>query len=189
MRLGRLIARIIIGGLFFGHGTQKLFGWFGGPGPEGTEQMMDSLDLHPPKQQAQLASWGETAGGAMLALGFLTPLSAAMLTGSMVTAIRKVHLPNGLWNMNQGYEYNLALIASLAALIDGGPGKASIDSALGIECTGPAWTVASLAAGAVGSTLAIEMGSRAAGEAKQQPSGGNGAAAAQPETAVPASSG
>ena len=106
----------------------------------------------------------------------------------MVTAVRKVHLPNGLWNMNQGYEYNLALIAALAALIDGGPGKASIDGALGIDSTGPGWTVASLAAGAAGSTLAIELGSRAAEQAKSEPSDGDGAAAAQPET-VPASSG
>lgn len=189
MKLGRLIARLILGGLFFGHGAQKAFGWFGGPGAEGTEQMMDKLDLHPPKQQAQLAAWAETAGGAMLVLGFLTPLSAALLTGSMVTAIRKVHLPNGLWNMNQGYEYNLALIAALAALTDGGPGKASIDGALGIDSTGPGWTVASLAAGAAGSTLAIEVGSRAAEQAKSQPTGGNSAGAAQPETAVPASSG
>ena len=188
MKLGRLIARLILGGLFFGHGSQKAFGWFGGPGIEGTEKMMDNLDMHPPKQQAQLAAWAETAGGAMLALGFLTPLSAALLTGSMVTAIRKVHLPNGLWNMNQGYEYNLALIAALAALIDGGPGKASIDGALGIDSTGPAWTVASLAAGAAGSTLAIGLGSRAAEQAKSEPSG-EVSAAAQPETAVPAASG
>ncbi len=170
MKLGRLIARLIVGGLFFGHGTQKLFGWFGGPGQEGTEAMMDKLDMHPPHEQALLASWAETAGGAMLALGFLTPLSAAALTGSMITAIRKVHFPNGLWAMNQGYEYNLALIAVLAALLDGGPGKPSIDSVLGIECTGPAWTVASLAAGAFGSTVAIEVGGRIADEAKSESS-------------------
>jgi putative oxidoreductase len=185
MKLGRLIARLIIGGLFFGHGAQKLFGWFGGPGPEGTEAMMDKLDMHPPKEQAQLASWAETAGGAMLALGFLTPLSAAALTGSMVTAIRKVHLPNGLWNMNQGYEYNLALIGALAALTDGGPGRLSLDRALGIECTGTGWTIASLAAGAAGSTIAIEMGGRMADEAHSQSSREEAAAAT--ESAVPAS--
>jgi putative oxidoreductase len=184
MRLGRFIARIIIGGLFFGHGTQKLFGWFGGPGLDGTEQMMDKLELHPPKEQALAAAWAETAGGAMLGLGFLTPVAAAALTGSMVTAIRKVHLPNGLWNMNQGYEYNLALIATLAALIDGGPGRPSVDGLLGIECTGPGWTVASLAAGAAGSTLAIEMGSRMADQAGA--SGDGQAEAARQEAAVPA---
>jgi len=181
MKLGRLICRTIIGGLFLGHGTQKLFGWFGGPGLEGTTQMMDKLELRPPREQALVASWAETAGGAMLVLGFLTPLAAAMLTGSMVTAIRKVHLPNGLWNMNQGYEYNLALIASLAAIIDGGPGEPSLDGALGIQCTGTGWTLASLAAGAAGSTLAIEMG----GRAEQPQDGDQAAAAARPEAAVP----
>lgn len=177
MKLGRLIARLIIGGLFFGHGAQKLFGWFGGPGPEGTEKMMESLDMHPPREQAKLAAWTETAGGAMLALGFLTPLAGAALTGAMVTAIRKVHLPNGLWAQNQGYEYNLALIAALAALIDAGPGKPSLDDALGIDRTGPAWMVASLAAGAAGSTLAIEMGRTIS----EQSGNGRPAAATSPQ--------
>jgi len=186
MAAGRLIARTIIGGLFFGHGTQKLFGWFGGPGPEGTERMMENLELHPPKQQALLASWAETAGGAMLVLGALTPLAASMLTGSMVTAIRKVHLPQGLWNQNSGYEYNLALIAALAALIDGGPGSPSLDSALGIHCIGPRWTLASLAAGAAGSTLAVEMGQRAAGDSQHERVP-NTVEDAAPEAAVPAS--
>jgi putative oxidoreductase len=86
--------------------------------------------------------------------------------------------------MNQGYEYNLALIAVLAALLDGGPGSPSVDSALGIECTGAGWTVASLAAGAVGSTLAIEVGGRIADEAHSQASADQAAA---PETAVPTS--
>jgi putative oxidoreductase len=185
MKLGRLIARIIIGGLFVGHGTQKLFGWFGGPGREGTEKMMDKLDMKPPKEQALLASWAETAGGALLVLGALTPLSAALLTGSMITAIRKVHLPNGLWATNQGYEYNLALIAALAALIDGGPGRPSIDSALGIDTTGPRWTIAALAAGAAGSTLAIEIGGLMDDAADDA---GEGPTASEPRgTAVPAS--
>jgi putative oxidoreductase len=183
MRAGRLIARLIIGGLFFGHGTQKLFGWFGGPGLEGTTQMMDRLELRPPKEQALAASWAETAGGAMVATGFLTPLAAAMLTGSMVTAIRKVHFKNGLWNTNSGYEFNLTLIAGLAALVDGGPGKPSIDGALGLECTGTGWTLATLAAGAAGSTLAIEIG----GRADEPDEGGEAARAASPEPAVPAS--
>jgi putative oxidoreductase len=177
MKLGRLIARLIIGGLFFAHGAQKLFGWFGGPGPEGTEKMMESMDLHPPREQAQLAAWAETAGGAMLALGFLTPLAGAALTGSMVTAIRKVHFPNGLWAQDQGYEYNLALIAAMAAIIDAGPGRPSLDGALGIEARGPAWTVAALAAGAAGSTLAIEMGKSIAA----QPEGEQAEPAPQPE--------
>jgi putative oxidoreductase len=186
MKLGRLIARLIIGGLFFAHGAQKLFGWFGGPGLEGTEKMMDNLDMRPPKEQALAVSWAETAGGAMVATGFLTPLAAAMLTGSMITAIRKVHWQNGLWNTNSGYEFNLTLIAGLVALVDGGPGSPSVDNLLGLECTGPGWTVATLAAGAAGSTLAIEIGGRADESEQAEPSG-DGAQAAAPEPAVPAS--
>ena len=183
MKAGRLIARTIIGGLFVGHGVQKMFGWFGGPGLEGTEKMMDKLELKPGRRNALLVAGAETAGGAMLVLGALTPVAAAALTGSMVTAIRKVHAPNGLWNMNSGYEYNLALIAALAGIIDGGPGTPSVDSALGIESTGPRWALASLAAGMAGSTLIIEMGERAEQPA---PPSGDRAAVASPETAVPA---
>jgi len=161
MNAGRLIARLTIGGLFVGHGTQKLFGWFGGPGPEGTEKMMDKLELRPARRHALAAGTAETAGGALLALGALTPLAAAMLSGTMFTAIRKVHFAKGPWNTGGGYEYNLTLIAALAALIDGGPGAPSVDRALGIDRTGSGWALASVAAGAVGSALAVEAGAQA----------------------------
>jgi putative oxidoreductase len=151
MKAGRLIARLVIGGLFVGHGTQKLFGWFGGPGPEGTEQMMKSLEMHPSKQNAQAASWSEAAGGALLALGGpLTPVAGTLLNATMVTAIRKVHLSNGFWNTNGGFEFNLALMAATTALVE--------------EEAGTGWALASLVAGAAGSTLAIEAGRRLAPE-------------------------
>ena len=73
LRIGRLILRMIIGGLFIGHGTQKLFGWFGGPGLAGTGQMMDSLKLHPPRRNALAAGVTETAGGTLLAAGLRPP--------------------------------------------------------------------------------------------------------------------
>jgi len=158
MNAGRLIARVAIGGLFVGHGTQKLFGWFGGSGPEGTARMMEKLELHPGRRNALASGISETTGGALLALGALTPLAAAMLSGTMFTAIRKVHLPKGIWNTNGGYEYNLSLIAALAALVDGGPGAPSVDSALGIDTTGSRWALASIAAGAAGAALAIGVG-------------------------------
>jgi len=158
MRIGRLLARVFIGSLFFAHGTQKLFGWFGGPGIEGTSKMMDSLEMHPGRRNAVAAGTSEAAGGAMLATGALTPLAGAALVGTMATAIRKVHAENGFFASNGGYEFNLALIASLLAMIDGGPGPLSIDGALGIECTGGAWALATLAAGLGGSALAIAAG-------------------------------
>jgi putative oxidoreductase len=160
MDTGRLIARATIGGIFVGHGTQKLFGWFGGPGLEGTAQMMESLELRPGHHQALAASLAETAGGALLALGALTPLAAAMLTGSMATAIRKVHVDNGFWITDGGYEYNLALIAGAQALVDAGPGSPSVDEGLGLNLKGGKWALFALAAGVAGSAAAIELGRR-----------------------------
>jgi putative oxidoreductase len=160
MNAGRLIARVVIGGLFVGHGTQKLFGWFGGPGPERTSGMMESAGLRPARRNALLASTTETVAGTMLAAGALVPLAAAGLIGVMVTAIRTVHLPNGLWATNGGYELNLVLIAALLALVDGGPGELSVDGALGLHDTDARWAIAALAAGAAGSTVAIELGRR-----------------------------
>ena len=178
MTLGRLIARVAIGGLFAGHGTQKLFGWFGGSGIEGTSETMHKLELRPGRQHALAAGTAETLGGTLLALGALTPLAGSLITGTMLTAIRKVHLPNGLWNTQGGYEYNVALIAAALAIVDSGPGAPSVDRALGIEKRGNLWTLATLAAGAAGSTLAIEAGrrtaaaeERAAGEPNQGATG------------------
>jgi len=166
MKIGRLIVRLVVGGLFIGHGTQKLYGWFGGPGPAGTEQMMQGLNMHPPRRNALAAGATETAGGALLAAGLATPLAAAGLIGVMITAIRTVHLPNGPWNAEGGYEYNLVLIAALLALVDGGPGELSVDRALGIHDTGPLWALAALAAGAAASTATVELGHRNAQQAE-----------------------
>src|SRR3954452_4679891 len=173
MTLGRLIARVAIGGLFAGHGTQKLFGWFGGSGVEGTAETMNKLELRPAKHHALAAGTAETLGGTLMALGALTPLAGSMIVGTMLTAIRKVHLPNGPWNTQGGYEYNVALIAASLMLVDCGPGSPSIDRALGIEKRGSLWTLATLAAGAAGSALAIEAGRRTtANEVAEQPNQG-----------------
>src|SRR5262249_19052759 len=98
----------------------------------------------------------ETAGGALLAARLATPPAAPSLTGVMLTAIRKVHAENGIWNTRGGFEYNLVLIAALLGLVDGGPGDLCADRALGIHDTGPAWALAALAAGAAASALVVE---------------------------------
>jgi putative oxidoreductase len=162
MSLVRLGARALIGGLFIGHGTQKLAGWFGGPGLAGTEGMMASLHMHPTRRNALAAGVTETAGGTLLALGLATPLASGALIGVMVTAIRKVHLPNGPWAANGGWEYNAMLIAALAVLAEQGPGAASLDHVLGVERSGVRWGLGALALGAAASTAAIEAGRRAA---------------------------
>jgi putative oxidoreductase len=164
MKHGRLIARVVIGGLFVGHGTQKWFGWFGGPGLDGASTMMDSLGMRPGRRNAIAASASETIGGAMLLAGAFTPVAATSLIATMITAIRTVHFKNGVWSSNGGYEYNLVLIAGLLAILDGGPGTPSIDSLFGAEETGPGLALAALAFGAAGSTLAIAAGRRQAPE-------------------------
>jgi putative oxidoreductase len=160
VKLGQLAARAVIGGLFIGHGTQKLFGWFGGPGMAGTEQMMTALNMNPPHENALAAGLSETVGGALLAAGVATPLAASSLIGTMITAIRKVHQPNGPWVANGGYEYNLVLIAALVALVESGPGELSLDHALSLDTGGLKWALAALGIGAAASTAAIAVGSR-----------------------------
>lgn len=157
MDIGRLIVRGAVGPLFVGHGTQKLFGWFDGHGPDGTGGFFESIGLRPGKRHATAAGWAETLGGALLTLGALTPVAQATITGTMVTAIRKVHAQNGPWVTQNGFEYNLTLIALTAALTETGPGRPSIDSALfGDGLKGKGWAVAALAAGVAGSYLVTE---------------------------------
>jgi putative oxidoreductase len=155
MKFGHLLARLFIGGMFIGHGTQKWFGWFGGPGIEKTTGMMGSLGLAPARTNAHAAAASETLGGIGIALGAFTPASAAALIGTMVTAIRTVHLKNGFWSTGGGYEYNLTIIAALLLIVDGGPGTFSVDGALGREETGTGVALAALAAGVLGSTVSL----------------------------------
>jgi putative oxidoreductase len=173
MKSGRLLARLFIGGLFIGHGTQKWFGWFGGPGIEGTTGMMGKLGLAPARANAHAASASETLGGVGIALGAFTPAAASALIGTMVTAIRTVHLKNGFWSSGGGYEFNLTLIAALLLIVDGGPGPISVDAAFGIEETGAGVALAALAAGALGSTVTLAAAraaaQKAAAEAPAEP--------------------
>lgn len=154
MKIGRLLLRLIVGGLFFGHGTQKLFGWFGGHGLDATSQAFDGLGLRPGRGNAIAAGAAEAGGGAALVLGLATPLTASILTGTMLTAIHRVHLKNGPWLTNSGYEYNLVLIAAALTLAEVGPGELSLDAALGQERSGPRWALASLLLGAAGALTA-----------------------------------
>jgi putative oxidoreductase len=149
------ILRAVMGLLFMGHGLQKLAGWFGGHGLEGTGQFFESLGLRPGKRHAISAGTAETAGGAMLALGFLTPLSAAMLTATMATAVKTVHIDKGPWVAEGGWEYNAVLVAALLAITEAGPGRASLDHKLGIDLSGPVWAIAALAAGAGGAAAML----------------------------------
>ncbi|PPF57682.1 DoxX family protein [Rathayibacter sp. AY1E4] len=162
MKVGSLVLRLAVGGLFVGHGLQKLRGSFDGPGLDGTEQMMSSLEMHPARRNAVAAAVTETAGGAALALGAATPLAAAGLVATMVTAVRKVHWSNGLWNAGGGWEYNAVLVAATAAIVADGPGALSFDALIGKRKWGAGWALFALIGGAAASTALIEAGRRAA---------------------------
>src|SRR2546421_10621442 len=98
MKIARLLLRLIVGGLFVGHGTQKLFGWFGGPGLDTAAHGFDSMGMRPGRHHALAASAAETCGGTLLTAGPGTPLAASALTSVMLSAINRVHLKNGLSN-------------------------------------------------------------------------------------------
>ncbi|MEA2466225.1 MAG: putative oxidoreductase [Thermoleophilaceae bacterium] len=154
MKLGSAAIRGVVGPLFIGHGTQKLFGWFGGHGIEATGGYFESLGMKPGKRHATAAGVAETLGGALLALGFLTPVAATLVSGTMVTAIRKAHAQNGPWVTNGGYEYNLVLLASMIALTESGPGPLSLDGAVATDLKGTRWALLQLGAAVAGSYLA-----------------------------------
>ena len=158
MGLGKLILRATIGGYFFGHGMQKLTGWFGGHGPDGTGEFFEQVGLRPGKESALIAGAAEAGGGSLLALGLVTPAAVSMLTGVMTNAIRHVHRQNGLWVNDGGVEYPVVILAALAALADDGPGRFSIDEALGIRLRGPVVTALAMGAGAAGALYVAEHG-------------------------------
>jgi putative oxidoreductase len=127
--------------------------------------------MRPTRANALAAGVSETAGGALLVAGAATPLAASTLIGTMLTAIRKVHQPQGVWAAQGGWEYNAVLIAALVALIDAGPGELSVDAALGRDEWGPGWALGGLVLGAAASSAAIAMGKRAAAPSDASPEG------------------
>lgn len=137
MALGLLILRLVIGLTLAAHGAQKLFGWWGGPGMTGWTQTVAKLRIRPAQPWAWVSALSEFGGGLLLALGFLSPLGSLAIAGAMLVAIATVHLPRGFWVTKGGYEFNLALIASVAALALTGPGVYSLDRALGIHLPEP----------------------------------------------------
>nr|WP_255520350.1 DoxX family protein [Ramlibacter aurantiacus] len=122
--------RLPVGIIFAAHGAQKLFGWFGGYGLEGTGQWMDSIGLSPGYLMALLAGAAEFFGGLALIAGLLVRPASAALAFAMVVAIFSTHIDKGLFVANNGYEFALALLAVTVALLFSGAGRASVDRAL-----------------------------------------------------------
>jgi putative oxidoreductase len=130
--LAPLVVRIVLGVIFIAHGSQKLFGAFGGPGVVGFSMFMKQLHMNPPLLWAFIVSLTEFLGGMGVLFGLLTRWAALGLAVNMVVAIVLVHAKNGFFNPG-GFEYPLALIALSLALLFWGPGKISIEGAFGKE--------------------------------------------------------
>ena len=135
--LSALVLRGALGSLMAGHGSQKGFGWFEGPGPEGTSGFMEMLGLKPGRPWANLAIASELGGGALTALGLLNPLGPVGIIGSMAMAWKTAHADKPIWVTEGGAELPLTNIAAALALMISGPGKYSLDRALGIRL--PRW--------------------------------------------------
>ncbi len=135
--LAALTLRTVVGSLVAGHGAQKLFGSFDGPGLEGTSGMMESLGLQPGRPWAYLAAASEFGGGALTALGFLNPVGPLGIIGAMTMATTTAHRGQPIWVTEGGAELPVTNIAAATALILGGPGKYSLDRAFGIRL--PRW--------------------------------------------------
>jgi putative oxidoreductase len=175
MSFGIAILRAVIGGLFIGHGLQKLLGKFGGHGLEGTAGWMESIGMRPGKVHAAASGTAETAGGALLVAGAATPLAASALTGTMTVAIAKVHGANGVWGQNGGYELPLVMTTALFALTAAGPGPLSVDR----RTWGTPWALAAIAAGVGGGFAMMELSNRTP-EPEPEATASNGQPAAEP---------
>jgi putative oxidoreductase len=147
MDVGLLILRVVVGGLFIGHGTQKLFGWFGGGGLDGTGGWYESLGHRPGRRMAAVAGTAEAGGGLLLVLGLLTPLGSAAILGVMIAATLAVHIDKGLWNANGGFEFPLVMATAALALAMVGPGSISLDEALDLANGGVAEGLGALVLG------------------------------------------
>ncbi|MFE7463233.1 DoxX family protein [Streptomyces sp. NPDC057499] len=164
--LGLLVLRVGTGAVLAAHGTQKLAGWFGGGGIEGTTAAMEAMGFHPPKHSAVAAGLGEAGGGALLALGLATPAAGAAAAGAMAGAVA-VHTPAGFFAQGGGFEYPAFLGFTAAAIGLAGPGRYSLDHATRHVLDRP-WTVALAFAGSA-LAAAVVVGRRAKGRAAVDP--------------------
>jgi putative oxidoreductase len=151
MDAGLVVARLVFGLVMAGHGSQKLFGWFGGYGLAGTGGFLESIGFRPGRFFAALAAGTEVVSGLLLALGLLGPVGPALILSVMIVAAVSVHWQGGLFAQSNGIEVPLLYATAAVALALTGFGAYSLDAALGLgSIWTPAVTWAALAIGALG---------------------------------------
>lgn len=157
MNTALLILRIVTGLLFARHGTQKLFGWFGGGGIRGTGAAFDSIGLRPGRAQAAAAGMSELTGGLLLATGLLLPVAAMLMAATMTAAFISV---NSRKPWDNDWDLSALYVATAFAVATLGAGKISLDHAFGISWAGIGWAAAAVALGALGGAGTIAVGRR-----------------------------
>lgn len=155
MDIGLLLLRVTAGLTLAAHGSQKLFGWFGGAGPDRAGTFLETLGFYPGRRHAVLAGLVETGGGLLLAAGLLTPLAATAVISVMVVAAVSVHVKGGFFSTSGGFEYNLVLGVAGLAIAFTGPGAISLDAVFGLLVSGELWGFGALLVGVVGGALQL----------------------------------
>lgn len=161
MDAGLLLARVTFGVLMAAHGSQKLFGWFGGYGLNGTGGFFEGLGFRPGRFFAAVAGAAEVTGGLLLAVGLLEPIGAALVLSVMIVAAGSVHWQHGLFAASNGIEVPLLYGTAATALALTGPGAYSLDAALGLTAF---WTPA-----VIGGALAVGIAGGLANLAIRRP--------------------
>lgn len=156
MEIGLLLLRLTAGLTLAAHGAQKLLGWFGGLGLEATGQLFETLGFLPGRRQALMAGLAETGGGLLLALGLLTPIAATVICSVMLVAMA-VHIKQGFFAQNGGYEYTLVLGVAALSVAFTGPGSLSLDALFGDHFSGIFWGIAALFVGVLGGVFSLSQ--------------------------------
>ena len=158
-----MLIRLVVGLILAAHGAQKLFGWWGGTGMSGWTGAMNRMRIRPAVAWAWASALAELVGGLAFAAGFLSPLGAFAIAGSMLVAIALVHWPKGFWVTKGGFEFNLAILGAVIGLALTGPGSLSLDQLFNIRLPEPVTVIVLALATLAG--VGVALGTRGPAEA------------------------